>query len=165
MPCAQHRFEKNLELIDVEERWRMTCRACMNRSFMMPFDLEYRNGSNGAMFDTLERFNNISNPKIYVVIGMDNANVIEEKWHRGKELIEKHPFIVVGRTGVKPEVDWFTKQPHRFIEVDTEGSSSQIRKAIQEGDYETAEKMLNPEVWEYIRFEGLYGYKNANLHG
>lgn len=164
MPCAQHRFEKNSELIDVHERWRMTCRACMKVPYIVPFDLEYRNGSNGSTFETLERFSSHLNPQIVLVIGMDNANVIEEKWHRGKELIEKHPFIVVKRKGIDQEANWFEKEPHKVIEVEIEGSSSQIRKAIREGDYETAEKMLNPEVWEYIRMESLYGYKNANLH-
>lgn len=163
MPCAQHRFEKNLELIDAYERWIMTCYACMNKEFMIPFDLEYRNKSNGSTFETLERLNNGLNPTINIVIGMDNANVVEEKWHKGKELIQKYPFIVVKRKGIEPKVDWFTKKPHRFIEVNVEGSSTQIREAIQKGDYKTAEKMLNPKVWEYIQTKCLYGYKNGNL--
>lgn len=159
MPCAKHRFEKNSELIETKYRWDMACAACSGINHMVPLDYEYRKEHNGSTIETMEALSQMADMQLFVVIGMDNANIIESKWHRGQELIERFPFIVVKRKGVEQAADWFEKEPHQIIEVDSDGSSSQIRQAIKDGDHKLACRMLDPAVWDYIKKEKLYGYK------
>ena len=161
MPCSTHRFEKNSELVDAVFRWEMACHGCNDKEFMIPLDYEYKKQSTGSTFETMKELSQMMSKKqLFVVIGMDNANIIESKWHRGKELIKKFPFIVIKRSGVDQEVDWFEKEPHLIVELESEGSSSQIRKAIKDGDYSLAKSMLNENVWNHIKIEKLYGYKD-----
>jgi len=93
------------------------------------------------------------------ILGMDNANVIESKWDHGSLLIQENPFIVFEREGINPEVSWFTQLPHRVFPMKCNLSSTAIRDAIKNGDYNFAQSHLNPAVWDYIKENELYGYK------
>lgn len=157
MPCYSHLFDKNSELAEPIDRLSMV--ALSSKKSIVPFSYEIQQKHNGSMYQTVEKLNQrLPNVVFYIVIGMDNANIMEEKWMHGKELIEENPFIVLHRKGVEPATDWFLKPPHRVLETNNDCSSTEIRKAIQNGDYEFVEQNLNPEVWKYIKEKKLYGY-------
>lgn len=52
--------------------------------------------------------------------------------------------------------DWARAGNVRFIDAVGEVSSTQIRRAVQAGDWETAQRLCAPGVGEYVRKEGLY---------
>ena len=159
MPCYRHRFAKDSQLAESSHRWNMTSEVTMQFSFLTACDTEIFRQHNGAMTDTLQELSYI-HPDIqfHIVIGMDNANVIKEKWFRGKYLIQEHPFIVFQRTGEEPKDNWFLEEPHRLLTFDHKISSTDIRNAIHDGNYDFAQKHLNPMVWDYIVAGHLYGY-------
>lgn len=157
MPCYNHRFQKTLE--SPGHRWNMIMMASEKHEWMLPCDWEIAHSSNGSMFDTMTHLSK-ANPHttFHIVIGMDNANVIN-KWDHGESLAKKHPFIVFTRPSVDPTADWFTCPPHRILQSESSDQSSEIRRAIQNGDYEFVKQRLHPRVWEYIQTGRLYGYK------
>lgn len=52
--------------------------------------------------------------------------------------------------------DWAARGNVRFINGVGEISSTQIRRAVQNGDWDLAERLCAPGIGEYIRKEGLY---------
>ena len=88
----------------------------------------------------------------------DNLSEIEAKWVRGKELFEKWNFLIFPRQGY---VDLKTLSlPANFEIVDVtfpQVSSSEVRRRILEG--ESFEEYMMPHAAQYIKQNGLYGYK------
>lgn len=161
MPCWHHRFDKGTRLVKAKDRWEMVQLAADQKwEWMFPFGWEIALKHNGSMFQTIAKLKKVyPNHRFHIVIGMDNANVIEEQWNEGKTLIQENPFIVLERNGVIPATDWFTKSPHRVFPLDSDLSSTVIRDAIANGNYEFAKQHLALNVWKYIQEKGLYGYK------
>jgi len=162
MPCYGHLFDKGRRLTEVEHRWNMVVKstAQQNKGLLIPFDWEIENSHTGSMYETITQLKlEYPDRLFHVVIGMDNANVIESKWDRGSLLIQENPFIVFEREGIKPEVSWFMQSPHRIYPMKCNLSSTAIRDAIKNGDYNFAQNHLNPAVWDYIQANKLYGYK------
>lgn len=166
MPCYSHKFSKNSRLLSPEHRLKMLELTIIQRQdfAILPFDWEIEKKSDGAMYETVASIK--AQPwepefKFRIVIGMDNANIIEEKWDRGKLLISENPFIVMERPGVTPTAKWFLNPPHLVLPTNDEAnlSSTTVRDAIEQGNYEFAEQHLNPAVWDYIKANQLYGYK------
>lgn len=164
MPCYNHRLGK--ELASSVHRWNMCCLACDDRNYMIPFDYELNRKSDGSMYETISALKKgNSNTEFYIVVGMDNANIIETDWDRGKLLVQENSFIVITRPNT-PETafnarKWFFEDPHKFVVISKKcnTSSTQIRQAIKENRYADAQKMLNPKVWNYIVENQLYGYQ------
>jgi nicotinic acid mononucleotide adenylyltransferase len=166
MPCYKHRFAKNNDLIDVSHRWNMVMEVTNspeNQEMMVAFDFEVARRHDGSMYDTISLLR-ASNPdtEFHIVVGMDNANIIETEWHNGLALVQMCPFIVVQCTGITPKVDWFNHPPHRVLPFESVVHSKLIRKAIEEGRYDFARRHLHPRVWDYIAMGHLYGYEHAN---
>jgi len=162
MPCYGHLFPKGEHLTDAEDRLAMVRLTCVKRDdlFFVPCAWEIWNKHTGSMYETVARLKSFySTIRFHIVIGMDNANVIETQWDRGNLLIQENPFFVLEREGVEKTADWFLRQPHRVFQMDYNLSSTAIREAIQNGNYEFAQSHLNPLVWKYIKNNGLYGYK------
>jgi nicotinate (nicotinamide) nucleotide adenylyltransferase len=157
MPCYHHRFNKDSRLAPVHHRWAMTCLSTLNRACMSPCSFEIEQQQSGSMYATL-RSMKVLGKKFHIIVGMDNANKVETEWAHGVDLVREYPFIVFGRMGEIPKADWFRKEPHVLMETDYHMSSTDIRDAIKRGDYAFAESHLCPEVWNYIKREGLYGY-------
>jgi nicotinate-nucleotide adenylyltransferase len=159
MPCWNHLFSKNERLLDANHRWNMVVLAADNRcdDTIIPFDWEIKNQHSGSMYETTEQLKiEYPDTEIYLVVGTDNANIIETKWDRGQSLIENNPFIVFDRPGYPPKVDWFMREPHRFFTMDYDLSSSEIRNAIKNGEFDFAQQHLNPAVWTYIQSGQFY---------
>lgn len=162
MPCYGHLFPKGKGLADPQHRLNMVKLAAKYRkdNLFVPFDWEIEHKHAGSMYETIsqlkERYPNIT---FHIVIGMDNANLIENKWDRGNLLIQENPFIVFDRKGVEPTTNWFRTDPHKLYPMGYDLSSTAIRESIKSGNYEFAEQHLSPAVWEYIRTNQLYGCK------
>jgi hypothetical protein len=107
--------------------------------------------------------NYFSNSRVdfYMIIGIDNANEIN-KWLSYETLIERIPFIVVNRKGIKRDlnIDWYTKKPHRYFENDgiIESSSTEARALLSKERYNLKKinKLLDIDVYNYIIENNLY---------
>ena len=165
MPCFGHKFSKNSILSPPEQRLDMVhATSKYYRDILVPFDWEIRHRHSGSMHETIQQLKAAYPEHLFhLVVGMDNANHIEEKWHKGKELIAGNPFIVFGRSGVAPTASWFMSPPHRFFEIDSDGSSTKVREAIERGDYVYARQHVSTAVWCYIIRSFMYGFNQTDI--
>lgn len=171
MPCYQHLFGK--KMAQPEHRLRMCgIVAQAQQPWLHVCDFEIANKLTVCSYEIMlalrEHYNLTTMPEwapsedyeFSVIIGMDNANIIEKPvekggWQRGAEFIKDFPFIVVRRNGVEPTCDWFTKPPHQVVDLDWPGCSSDIRKWIEEGKT-TCPPNFRTDIWDYIRLYNLY---------
>lgn len=86
-----------------------------------------------------------------------NKCEIEAKWHQGKKLMKEWPFLIIRRRGyLCPR-----NLPPNFKVLGAEIlniASSDIVERIRRG--KKFEHLVTPDVAEYIKAYGLYGYKN-----
>lgn len=171
MPCFHHRFGKAPTPAEIrfDAIRDVSIVSAKKEAAWLPCSWEVNHRHSGSMYEALKEikaeYNDCKEKNLHflfhIVIGMDNANSIFQ-WDRGELLIEENPFIVVKRKGVEPTTDWFTKPPHRVLEVEgAEISSTQVREAVARGDYDLAKSLVHPIIWNYISAFELYGYKNA----
>jgi nicotinate-nucleotide adenylyltransferase len=157
MPCYKHKFDKNmtppdirLEILHLIEK--------ENKKFKI-FDYEIKNklmlGSKKIIDKIKNEFKDIN---FYFVIGSDNALSID-KWEDGEILKKEVNFLIIPRINYMPNGDeWFTKSPHRYINVfPSDISSTTIRNQIKNKQYEQVKKLLpNKETFDYIISKQLY---------
>lgn len=98
---------------------------------------------------------NIQKHEYSYVIGMDNANHIDQ-WFKSAELRKLIPFVVVPRSGEKrnEEVDWYLKTPHVLLKP-SQPLLNTASSRIRDGD-DAAQSMVDDSVWRYIVSHGLY---------
>lgn len=158
MPCWSHTFGKHPS--EAFHRLQMISIKSKKNPFMISWSWEIDNKHNGSMYETLKFLNTLyPKTKFHIVIGMDNANVIFD-WDRGNLLIQENPFIVFKRNGYESKVDWFTKSPH--LSINSENiiiSSTDVRNAIKNKNYDLAKSLVSEEVWSYIVVNRLYDYQ------
>lgn len=157
MPCHGHRFGKSLTAD--AHRLAMVRLVALRNPWLVPSDWETGRQHDGSTFDTLSSIV-AARPEVspLLVMGLDNANAID-RWHRGRELVETFPCVVVGRDGGTPADDWFLRPPHVYIHCAINLHATQVREAVRDGKYHWAQRQLNAEVWDYVREHRLYGYK------
>ena len=86
----------------------------------------------------------------------DGRSVIQEKWHRGRELWQKSGFIVIPRDGVIPAgIDLPPR--HQLLVLHVVGSGAEIRERVAQGLSITG--LVMPEAEDYIYERGLYTKK------
>lgn len=159
MPCWGHMFAKAKRLAHADHRLKMVELVANQSVAACGWDI-YRQHF-GSMYDSMRELREVfPSHEFTLVIGMDNANIIETKWDRGATLIQQYPFIVFERAGETPTTDWFLKSPHKVCPLDYNLSSTAIREAIQQRDYDFAKEHLSLSVWDYIAANELYGYKS-----
>lgn len=160
MPCYNHMFAKNDCLVESFHRLSMIEKIQSKRAdgLISAFDWEIKTKHKGSMFETVQSLKQ-QMPEInfHIVVGMDNANILQSKWHKGKELVEQCSFVVIKRSGVNPSSDWIKE--HKLIEFESDSSSTIIRESIKVGDIQKAQSNLNSVVWDYIVQNELYGFK------
>lgn len=158
MPCWKHRFGKNPT--PAHHRWSMLQLFAKRKNFVKPCSWELDNQHSGSMYETVANLK-ILFPKtnFHIVIGMDNANVID-KWDKGLALIQENPFVIITRKGIQPLVEWHLRSPHQLIDIGSSISSTQVREAIYHGDVQ-AQKMVSSDVWDYIISNNLYNSKQG----
>lgn len=155
MPCGNHPFEKNMAF-DFH-RLNMCKSIKIDGIKTSSFDMTTEASTT---YDLMQEYVADSDYDFQLIIGLDNANIILDKWSKGSDLIEKYPFIVMGRGGYeKNENDWFEQEPHTFIESNASHSSTSVREAIKNENYDFARENLDPSVWDYVRENKLYGFK------
>jgi len=163
MPCYGHLFSKGNQLTSANHRWNMVLATVHHRrdDTFIPCRWEIDNKHSGSMYETISHLKAEYNPefRFHIVIGMDNANLVENCWDRGNLLIQENPFIVFEREGIESTARWFLDSPHKVLPLKINLSSTAIREAIRNGNHAFAQQHLNPAVWEYIQTNGLYGYK------
>lgn len=162
-PCFLSMTGKILE--DAQHRLNM-CEIAIknnNRKEIILCDFEIKNKLHDESCNIIEKFlQEYSNPntKFYFLIGIDNALSINT-WENWEQLIEMISFIVVPRKGYKddPNITWFRKSPHIFIEdmIPSDSSSTEIRNDLKK--LGTCSK-IDPDVLKYIKNNGLYCTKN-----
>lgn len=165
MPCYNHLFDKNSQLLNAAHRWNMVSEVCAQFGFMKAFDWEMAHEHTGSSYVAMEAITKqYPNYDFSIVIGSDNANIIKDAWFRGADLIEAYPFIVIERASKPLSTDWPRSSPHQVFPFTTAMSSTAIRKAIQEGRNDFAKRHLNPIVWDYITVGSLYGHHKIGLN-
>jgi len=160
-PCYKHMHGKSLTAC--KHRSAMISLAIATEKKIKLFNYECRYKLPGSTFHfitTLSEDLCYNDNQYYLLIGQDNANNIET-WHRYKDLIEKIPFVVVGRLGYSPPEDpWYAKKPHidltQQLSYSLSGSSTQVREAIKEENWEEVARLVNPKVQLYLELTPLY---------
>jgi nicotinate-nucleotide adenylyltransferase len=159
MPAYQHMYGKHMA--PAEHRLEMCRLASENDGRIKVFDYEIKNELAGETFNFFKRLkmDKELNDKFNfsMIIGLDNANSFD-KWVNFEELERLVRFVVVPRKGVNRDlsVDWYTKEPHIFLNKETdiiEISSSIVRKELEMG---TKPAGLNLSVFHYIVANKLY---------
>lgn len=160
MPCYTHAHNK--KMIEFEHRYEMCKLASEGYHKIQASDFERKHSCSYTyeMLTKLKEHGLGLTP--YMVIGMDEANNIKN-WNNWEKLIKEFRFIVVDRGGVpKPEVCWWNKGPHIYLEdrfnLIPAMCSSIIRDTLS--DFEVASSAyyyLNPSVLSYIKEHKLYG--------
>ena len=164
MPCCNHQFDKNKDLIETAHRWNMV--EMVANSYgdaIQACDWELKHQSSGKMFETIQSIrNDFPDHQFSVVIGMDNANILlDDKlgWSNGQWLVENVSFIVLTCEGVESTANWFRNKPHRVIDKHFSSSvrSSDIREACKAGNVDFVKQYTHPQVWSYIQSGKLFG--------
>lgn len=108
-------------------------------------------------YQTLDYFQSLyPNDKIYMLIGSDSLLDLPT-WKNIDYLADKYEFVVAKRPDIK--IKKKTKYLNRctFLEEEIEDiSSTEIRKLIEKDNEEELKKVLNADVYDYIREHGLY---------
>ncbi len=157
MPCYQHRFGKILT--PAEHRLEMIKVISKRLPFIIPCDQEIKTQHDGSMYETLTNLSKIHpDKKFHLIMGMDNANNIHE-WHMWEKLIAEFPCFVIKRKGCIASKEWFNKEPHHLIEMDSDLNATSIRSAILCRNYQWARFRLGVDTWNYIVEHQLFGYK------
>lgn len=93
-----------------------------------------------------------------MVIGQDNAESMDT-WKDPEWLMTNVKFIILPRGGCDPVSGWYTDPPHLLLN-DFTGmtmSSSSVRLAIQNDDWDTVNSSVPPKVYDEIKRTGAYG--------
>lgn len=166
-PCYQHMYHK--ELISPEHRLEMARIAASVDKRIIIYDYEIVNKFHGETYYFVKRLNEekelIDKYQFSMIIGQDNANTFH-KWVNYQELERMMRFIVVPREGVDrdPNVDWYLKQPHIFLNKEKTGivetSSTEIREMFKQPITELSKqlllKVIDENVYNYILTNDLY---------
>ena len=165
MPAFNHMHGK--KMVSPEDRLRMCEMASEIDGRIKVFDYEVRNELAGETFNFFKRLKTeevlTEKYNFSMIIGLDNANTFD-KWVNYQELERMVRFVVILRKGIERDinVDWYLKEPHIFLNSETdiiEVSSTEVRGILnQEGiaKYKQLEGKLHPDVIRYIYQNKLY---------
>lgn len=178
MPCFHHRFAKDSRLEAPEHRLNMVERSAesinenwlmfenlpskaLGKEILIPFRWQIENQHDGSTYEAIQSLRKeYPNVNFHIVMGMDNANLVETKWDRGNLLIQECPCIVVKREGEKETATWFNDPMHQVLPFDHSGGSTEFRNAIEQKRFFDAKLKTSSGVWNYIKEHKLYGYKD-----
>lgn len=160
MPCYKSLYGKNLQA----DNHRLNMLSLQVNLFKQSDKVkvsawEVSNKVVGKTFDIIERLVDEwkDEYEFWFVIGGDNVDKVISHWYRGKELTQKHNFIIIPRKGYTPQTDWWKKE-NNFIAGTPENasdiSSTSVREQIRNGATEIKE--LAKPVYDYIIQHNLY---------
>jgi nicotinate-nucleotide adenylyltransferase len=138
-----------------EQRCRMVELACQRAPEFTPSRIEEDEAISYSIH-TIQRVKAVAGPEalVYFLIGADAFSEIET-WHRWSDVVREVAFIVVTRPG-----HHYRTPPgatvYRLNTLAMPVSSSEIRASLAAGEVSPE---LSPAVMDYIRENGLYGYR------
>jgi len=163
MPCFKHAYGKNMA--SAIDRVTMCNIAAIVDGRIKVSEFEITNQFSGETYHLVKSLMELESSKdtydYSMIMGQDNANTFD-KWFNYELLEQMIRFVIVPRSGsnLDPKILWYLKQPHIFLCPDkpiVNISSSQIRHNITNPEWTG---FLNPDVLEYIKKKGLYGFQN-----
>ena len=144
------------ELIDEYLRLRMLHLATGNTEYLVPSDIEFELPKPSYTINTLktlsERF---PEDNFILLIGSDNMQIFDQ-WKDYQTILDDYSVLVYPREGY-PYEEFEEKYPDMQILEDApffEISSTEIRQLI--AGKKDASPWLHPEVYQFIRDNGLY---------
>lgn len=161
MPCFEHLAGKSM--VASEHRLEMCRIAARSLRAVGVFDYELRHKFRGETYHLIKSLLTEEIARLHcdfsLIIGQDNADAIST-WTNGEALERMISFIVVPRPGCEPPKPnaWYLRPPHRYLSEATSAealSSTEVRRLLQRHD-PTAEALLPPGVFEYVRTHDLY---------
>ena len=161
MPCFGHTFGKSLA--PASERLVLSMDAFRDLPLVRVSSFEIDLGMNGSTYELVTKLPLLpehASHQVFMAIGSDEANAID-RWRRNVELRAMIPFVVVMRPGhpLAESGRWASQAPHKVVPHDgnlIEASSTSAKGAIAAGDFELAQRYLNPRVLHHIQKRGLY---------
>ncbi len=161
LPCYKHIYAK--EMVSTQDRLEMCRLAVQDEKGITVCDYEIKNKMQGSTYELIQRLQSdpeFLNIKFSLIIGEDNAKSFH-KWKQSEKLIAECNVVVIPRKGeplVQNDV-WYKKPPHLYLkEADNIPgcSSTEIRKALMNGNFEIVKQDLCIQVIDYIRINKLY---------
>ena len=168
-PCFSHMYNK--ELLPAETRLEMCETAAKVDGRIKVFDYEIKHQLGGETYNLFKRLKQDeelnSKYNFSMIIGLDNANTFE-KWVNYDELERMARFVVIPRKGYERDlnVDWFLKQPHIYLNCETDiidVSSTLVRNMLKRyyafNNIKVLDELadfLHIDVIEYIIHNKLY---------
>lgn len=156
---------KKPELIDENYRYEML--QIMSKNFNN-IDVENIELNKNESISAIQAFEMIEKKyegtEIYFIMGADNF-IKMPTWKNAEELITKYNYIVFNRHSLNLEnfikengMLYKNKEKYKIIQLkeNKDTNSSIIRKLINEGKYQEADKYTSKEVIEYIVKNNLY---------
>lgn len=157
-------YQKN-GLIDEKDRYRMLNILFEEEEKIEVSDLELQTEQSLKAIDVFSLIEaRYKNEEIFYIMGDDNLEKTPN-WKAAEELLKNHKFIILKRNNKElkeliQNSNMLWKYKENFYESKMQKlipySSSQVRKAIQLGNTEEIEKMVNPKVYQYITEKNLY---------
>ena len=157
-------YQKN-GLIDEKDRYRMLNILFEEEEKIEVSDLELQTEQSLKAIDVFSLIEaRYKNEEIFYIRGDDNLEKTPN-WKAAEELLKNHKFIILKRNNKElkeliQNSNMLWKYKENFYESKMQKlipySSSQVRKAIQLGNTEEIEKMVNPKVYQYITEKNLY---------
>jgi nicotinate-nucleotide adenylyltransferase len=148
IPAAMSPLKKAAPIARGELRLAMLRAAIKSEPRFAVNDCELRRAPPSYTIDTVEELRHReSDAAIYCLIGEDNVDRLTE-WHRFAELKEMTHFVVLDRTGQRPNHSY--QVIHRKIDI----SATEIRRRVASG--RSIRYFVPPGVEEIICREKLY---------
>jgi nicotinate-nucleotide adenylyltransferase len=160
-PCYKHLFKNDiLRYYHRINMCKVICNKYPDNLLLNTIEIQYKLG--GSTLDLIEFLNFLYvGEDIYLIIGMDQANVIHT-WKNYKKLLEIGKFIVLPRKGVKFKedlsVNWYKKDPHIYLPECNiiECESKNIRQFFKDQNLEKAKQFIDEDIFNYIVDYKLY---------
>jgi nicotinate-nucleotide adenylyltransferase len=148
VPARISPFKKAAPVASGEIRLLMIQAAIENEAGLAVDDCELRRPPPSYTIDTVEEIRRRKrDAEIYCLIGEDNVDELT-KWHRFAELEKMVRFVVLDRTGQRPD------HPYQVIRRKIDISATEIRKRVASG--RSIRYFVPPAVEEIIYREKLY---------
>lgn len=167
MPCHGHTFGKRLA--PASDRLALADAAFGDLPGVVVSRFEIDAGLGGSTYELLQHLRReprYADANLFVVIGSDEANLLD-RWQRADELRREARFVVVPRRGhpLNASAAWVRDPRHLVLEDDAslvETAATDARAALAAGDEASLRRLLPEPVLAAIRVRGLYE-ANAKL--
>jgi nicotinate (nicotinamide) nucleotide adenylyltransferase len=161
MPCYEHLAGKSMA--PAEQRVEMCRIAARTTRGVGVFDYEIRHRFRGETYHLVKKLMAEEVARVRcdfsLIVGQNNADAFST-WTNAEGLERLIPFLIVPRTGCATPraASWYFRPPHRYLEnarQEFTTSSTEVRRLLRSCD-PGVERLVAPEILEYIRTKGLY---------